>query len=188
MSQLNSFSKTKYSIILYKECLEENEPFLKINLRRKKDFNGLLSEKLKLLYDGPLSISEEKKKDLLSMLSLIDLDVRSFYINLSTTKNIRNAHPDLDLLEADEDHSASEGIEPKKIKNGVKKKRKEMITFPSFTFFFVFFRFLLCFALFCLNVSQLNSFSKTKYGIILYKECLEENEPFLKINLRRKRL
>lgn len=72
--------------IIHKKTLEEKEPFLKIDIRRKKKNNGNLCENLKLLYEGPLNISEEKRKDLLSILQLTDPDVRSFYVNLSTAK------------------------------------------------------------------------------------------------------
>ncbi|KAL4704604.1 hypothetical protein ACJJTC_002038 [Scirpophaga incertulas] len=47
-------------------------------------------------YDRPLPISQEKKKDLLSILHLIDSDCHDFYKNLDTNSNTRDVDPDLE--------------------------------------------------------------------------------------------
>lgn len=113
----------EYGVISYKESLDEKEPFLKLDLRRKRNSHGHLCENLKLLYDGPQPISEEKKQDLLSMLSLIDPEVRSFYTQLTTERNIQTIDPDINLLEVDETDNVIEEANLKKRRMSSKQKK-----------------------------------------------------------------
>ena len=56
----------------------------------------ILNEMLKKEYTGPLPISEEKKKDLLSLLPFIDTRFHQFYKNLPCKSSVSNheVHPD----------------------------------------------------------------------------------------------
>ncbi|KAL4721681.1 hypothetical protein ACJJTC_014055 [Scirpophaga incertulas] len=44
-------------------------------------------------YDGPISISDEKKRDLISLLLLINPSARSFYTDILSNKDIQDEHP-----------------------------------------------------------------------------------------------
>lgn len=87
------YSKEHFGCLEYKATLNEDEPFKKLNFRRRGVNTFKLSE-LKNAYSMPLCISKEKKKDLLDLLPLIDPNFHAFYKNFQVI-DMPNIHPDL---------------------------------------------------------------------------------------------
>lgn len=93
----------EFGIIQFKYSLEEDVPFRTLDLRKGKR-RGRPSLDLITVprsYSGPLGINPKKKKDLLSILNLIDKDCHSFYQNIPTTSQAR----EYDELENDDTDS-----------------------------------------------------------------------------------
>lgn len=84
---LRWFKYTKdFGVVAYKEDLQDETPFKTMDLRKRS--RGRPSEiRIGRLYITPLPIPVEKKKDLLSLLHLIDPIFHSFYQNLCTSAN-----------------------------------------------------------------------------------------------------
>lgn len=70
------------SKFLFKNSLKEDEPFIEINAAKRGQC--ISDASLKAAYAGPLPITAEKKKDLLSLLPFIPPFFRPFYENLKT--------------------------------------------------------------------------------------------------------
>ncbi|KAL4721306.1 hypothetical protein ACJJTC_019366 [Scirpophaga incertulas] len=68
-----------------------------VSLQRKRGKSPLPSvfntECLPHSYDGPIPISDEKKRDLIALLLLINPSDRSFYTDLLSNKDIQDEHP-----------------------------------------------------------------------------------------------
>lgn len=79
--------------IYYKNSLNAEESFKTINIR-KRGFNQIKQDDLPNCYEEPIRISEAKKKDLLSILNLIDANFHDFYKHLCV-ENQPDFHPDL---------------------------------------------------------------------------------------------
>lgn len=88
-----------FGLIYYKNSLSENEPFKILNIK-KRGVNTVKIEDLQPCYHKPLNISSAKKKDLLEMIHLIDINYHEFYKNLPT-EDKPDYHPD--LLDESED-------------------------------------------------------------------------------------
>lgn len=74
------YVKEEKNIVSYKTTLKEDDEFLKLDLSRKKvSFNNLLNA-----YNEELPITNEKKKDLITLLPLIPEVFHQYYINLKT--------------------------------------------------------------------------------------------------------
>lgn len=86
------YTKT-FGKIYYKNCHEVDEPFKVMNIR-KRGFNQLTYTDIPHCYEGPIKINEAKKKDLLSMLHLIDTNFHAFYMELCG-EDMPDFHPDL---------------------------------------------------------------------------------------------
>lgn len=86
-------------IILYKNTLEIDEPFKVINIR-KRGIGQLKFKDVPQCYSEPIKISDAKKKDLISLLPLIDNHYHDFYKELRS-ESLPDFHPD--LTEADID-------------------------------------------------------------------------------------
>lgn len=104
MSECAAF---KYKKGEFPQChykLYDVEEWNIVNLQRKRGKSPLPSvfetECIPRSYDGPISISNEKKRDLISLLPLINPSVRSFYNNLSDY-DIKDQHPLLNDSEDD---------------------------------------------------------------------------------------
>jgi hypothetical protein len=94
-------------MVAYKTSLDKEAEFQYLDLRRKKKDKELRLDPGKA-YDEPVKIAHKKKKDLLSLLHLIDPDCHSFYIDLKSDKEI---DPDLDpdlISSCDEDDEECE--------------------------------------------------------------------------------
>ncbi|KAL4718761.1 hypothetical protein ACJJTC_002977 [Scirpophaga incertulas] len=69
----------------------------RVSLQRKRGKSPLPSvfntECLPHSYDGPIPISDEKKRDLISLLLLINPSARSFYTDILSNKDIQDEHP-----------------------------------------------------------------------------------------------
>ncbi|KAJ8897113.1 hypothetical protein PR048_002459 [Dryococelus australis] len=57
------------------------------------DFGSILKQHC--MYNGPCKITEEKKKDLIGLLPLIDSMFHSIYEGLLTDERLKNIDPDL---------------------------------------------------------------------------------------------
>ncbi|KAE9542460.1 hypothetical protein AGLY_003321 [Aphis glycines] len=85
------YDKT-FGFIQFKYTLNKEAPFRILDLRKgamrtrnRAEFtSGLSNIRLPLTYNGPLSIDSEKKKDLISLLPLLDLIYHQFYKDLKT--------------------------------------------------------------------------------------------------------
>ncbi|KAK3931206.1 Dihydroorotase [Frankliniella fusca] len=91
-------------VVAYKESFKEEESFKLLNIRRRK--TGQLMLQPGLAYSDPVPISANKKKDLLSLLYLIDPECHSFYHGLRSADQ-DDVDPDL-RGETDEDESEGE--------------------------------------------------------------------------------
>lgn len=74
------YTNENKGIVQYKTSLDPNAPFLKLNLSKNKE----VPMDIPISYTNPLGITEEKKKDLMSMLIFIP----EVYKNLKTNKNL----------------------------------------------------------------------------------------------------
>lgn len=72
------YVKQEKNIVSYKTTLKEDNEFLKLDLSRKK----VIHNDLPMAYNEELPITNEKKKDLISLLPLIPEVFHQFYINL----------------------------------------------------------------------------------------------------------
>lgn len=79
--------------VFYKNTLDVDEPFKTINIR-KRGFNELTYNSLPCCYTEPIKINDAKKKDLLSMLELIDRNFHQFYKELCDESK-PDFHPDI---------------------------------------------------------------------------------------------
>jgi len=77
-------NEDKVIFVQYKTSLDPNAPFLKLNLSKNKE----VPMDIPIAYTNPLGITEEKKKDLMSMLIFIPEVYHEFYKNLKTNKNL----------------------------------------------------------------------------------------------------
>lgn len=84
--------------IFFKSSLSEEESFRELSIRRRG--KSTLPTSLPMIHEGPVSVSAEKKKDILELLPLIDNVFHDFYKNLKVD-NIPNIDPDLEELDAD---------------------------------------------------------------------------------------
>lgn len=82
-----------FAKIKYKTSLDENEDFKILNIARR-GINSVKSSDLAKAYEKLLPISEDKKKDLLELLPLIDPNFHGFYMGLPTV-NAPDYDPDL---------------------------------------------------------------------------------------------
>lgn len=78
------YSKKNKNVVFYKTSLDENEHFKTLDMSRRKS----ISMDLPKAYTDILEITEEKKSDLLSLLSFIPEVFHNFYQNLKTSKDI----------------------------------------------------------------------------------------------------
>eukprot|EP00102_Acyrthosiphon_pisum_P027826 XP_016665036.1 PREDICTED: uncharacterized protein LOC107885857 isoform X2 [Acyrthosiphon pisum] len=78
------YSKENKNVVFYKTSLDENEHFKTLDMSRRKS----ISMDLPKAYTDILEITEEKKSDLLSLLSFIPEVFHNFYQNLKTSKDI----------------------------------------------------------------------------------------------------
>lgn len=94
------YSKDKIGTIEYKNSLSEEESFKTINILKRgvKMTDTMVLEKVNSLP----KISKEKKRDLLSMIDLIDPIFHDFYKNLKDD-NVPDVDPDLCFGSSDED-------------------------------------------------------------------------------------
>ena len=90
----------EFGTIEYKNSLSPDEKFKKLNIR-KRGFNQIQIDDVPKAYTEPIKISAEKKKDLISMLPLIDSVYHMFYNNLST-EIMSDFHPDITEEDVDE--------------------------------------------------------------------------------------
>lgn len=82
-----------FGTIQFKTTLSEDDSFKTLDLlRRNKTGNDII---LRKITTDPVPISEEKKKDLVSILHLIPEVFRPFYQNLTTSSTAPNVDPDL---------------------------------------------------------------------------------------------
>ncbi|KAE8741241.1 hypothetical protein FOCC_FOCC013228 [Frankliniella occidentalis] len=93
-------------VVAFKKTLNEDDDFEYLNLRRRKKGEFVLAPKK--AYSGPKPIGSKKKKDLLSMLHLLDPDCHSFYHSLPSDDAVpEDRDPDL-LPSSDEEDSEEE--------------------------------------------------------------------------------
>lgn len=86
--------------IFFKHSLNESDAFKKINFSRRGRPSVI---SLQIMSNDQLAISAEKKKDLLTLLPLIDEPFQSFYMNLKT-KGDPSTDPDLEEWDPDEEN------------------------------------------------------------------------------------
>lgn len=82
-----------FGYILYKNTLNEQEPFKTINIL-KRGVNQVSIKDIKARYTEPNPINNLKKKDLFDMLPLINPEFYDFYKSL-TTESTLDFHPDI---------------------------------------------------------------------------------------------
>jgi len=78
------YSKKNKNVVFYKTSLDENEHFKTLDMSRRKS----ISMDLPKAYTDILEITEEKKSDLLFLISFIPEVFHNFYQNLKTSKDI----------------------------------------------------------------------------------------------------
>ncbi|KAL4721015.1 hypothetical protein ACJJTC_000341 [Scirpophaga incertulas] len=90
--------KNKFTVIeMHSDLFLDFASLLKGPLQQKK-----IDEKcLPHSYDGPIPISDEKKRDLISLLLLINPSARSFYTDILSNKDIQDEHPLLNNSDGD---------------------------------------------------------------------------------------
>lgn len=87
-----------YGVIHFKTTLKEDVPFKTLCVRRRgKENIELLPSKC---YNNKLSITKEKKKDILDMLPLIPTTFHQFYHDMQTS-NIQEVYPDIEIDDED---------------------------------------------------------------------------------------
>ena len=85
--------KNHFGIIQFKNSLRDSEPFQNLNIR-KRGINSVTLSELQKVNTLPL-LSTEKKRDLISMLNLIDPCYHDFYKSLKSADGIPNVDPDI---------------------------------------------------------------------------------------------
>ena len=85
---------------LYKYSLNEADEFKKADFLRKKGNSVIYQRELKPKYDKPVSISKEKKQDLIDMLPLIDPKLHDFYLKLNSSALVKCVDPDVEIIES----------------------------------------------------------------------------------------
>lgn len=93
--------KKEFGTILFKTTLTVDEPFRLINIR-KRGVNRIRIQDVPPCYTDAIHISDAKKKDLLSLLPLIDTNYHSFYKSLKCAAQ-PDFHPDLTEAADEED-------------------------------------------------------------------------------------
>ncbi|KAK3913141.1 ATP-dependent 6-phosphofructokinase [Frankliniella fusca] len=89
-------------VVAFKKSFDEDEEFEYLDMRRYQRGDMVLSPKP--AYDGPVKISAKKKKDLLSMLHVLDPECHPFYNSLLTDDAIpEDLDPDIPASSDDED-------------------------------------------------------------------------------------
>lgn len=91
-----------FGLIQYKNSLRDDEPFKTLNIR-KRGVNDITYNNLPVRYTEPIKISSAKKRDLLSMLPLIDSCYHDFYTSLQSDE-LPDYHPDI----TEEEHSVDD--------------------------------------------------------------------------------
>lgn len=74
------YEKNKPNVLQYKSSFDINEDFKELNIAKNRQQNSNLA--LAKSYQAPLPISSNKKRDLISLLPLINPEFHSFYQNL----------------------------------------------------------------------------------------------------------
>ena len=127
------YKNDQHGKFLYKNSLQETENFQTANFIRKGKENTIIRDALTLRYKGPMPISNEKKKDLIDMIPLLDPSVHNFYTELKSDENMDEKvvciDPDVEFIEKTDD--SLENLENCKGKNSskhVKKVKKSKIT------------------------------------------------------------
>lgn len=87
------YEKNHPGFLFYKNSLNEDELFCRLNLSRRGR-RGVLKPQLR--YNNPNRISVEKKRDLLSLLQFINPVFHQFYEDLETSETVRNVLPDVE--------------------------------------------------------------------------------------------
>lgn len=95
------YSQGDFGVVQFKNSLNDDEPFKRLNIRRRGFQTVTYSDLEKDKY--PQTITPEKKKDLLDLLQFIDPCFHEFYKNIKTTI-ASNIHPD--LVEEDDELEA----------------------------------------------------------------------------------
>lgn len=83
----------------YKMSLKEEDPSFIMDFNRMRKRSSSQAINLKEQYSGPVAISKEKKKDLVSILNLIDPLFHNFYLDLRTDDDLLSFNLDPDLEE-----------------------------------------------------------------------------------------
>lgn len=83
----------EFGKILYKNTLHIEEPFQILNIF-KRGLSQLYFKNLTNCYNQPVNISDAKKKDLITLLPLIDENYHDFYKSLRS-ESLPDFHPDL---------------------------------------------------------------------------------------------
>ncbi|KAF7995713.1 hypothetical protein HCN44_006820 [Aphidius gifuensis] len=76
--------------VKYKMSFKKDEVFKYIDLQSESHYSQIILEK----FNEPVAISNDKKKDLLSLLEHVDSDCHDFYKNLPS-QDLPNIHPDI---------------------------------------------------------------------------------------------
>lgn len=77
------YTKNEKGIVHYKTSIDSNAKFHKLNLNKRNP----VSMNIPKAYDDNLCITEEKKKDLMSLLKFIPETFHNFYKNIKSNKN-----------------------------------------------------------------------------------------------------
>lgn len=78
------YTKDNINLVQYKNSLKIEDTFQELNMKRRKPGNTLLP----LAYNQAVPITEEKKKDIVSILGLIPEVFHEFYLNLKTKEGL----------------------------------------------------------------------------------------------------
>lgn len=95
------FTAGKFLEFEYKESygVDAGSAQLMSYSKKNKDYGCVNINAVQKCYNGPVPISSQKKRDLLSLLEYIDPSVHDFYHNLRTNSNLRDIDPDLSEIE-----------------------------------------------------------------------------------------
>lgn len=80
------YTKQNHTLLQYKTSLKEEDDFLCLNMARRSTKNSLLPQ----AYSESLAISDEKKKDLLSLLKLIPDVYHHYYNSLKSKTDVQD--------------------------------------------------------------------------------------------------
>lgn len=94
------YTKGDFGTISFKTSLSADEPFKRLNIRRRGFHTVTYADLEKDKYSQTISV--EKKKDIMDMLQFIDPNFHDFYKQLKTTNSL-NIHPDLVEEEEEEE-------------------------------------------------------------------------------------